>query len=332
MKKVALITSGGDGSGINAAIEIMSREKSIDLYGFNGGFDGILDNQSIHLTRELCENHSLDGKHLIKTSRSKLPFTKEGRSKLQEKLLMDNFEYLIICGGNGSLKAAQLLNLEGTKTLFIPMTIDNDINGSDYTIGFDTALNRIVDVIYGLQDTASNMPGRIFLVEVLGGDSGNLALESSIAGACDLAIIPEFSTSKNRIVEVVKKKLETKKSIIIICSESAYEEKDYRAGNQGVSFEIGEFIEEKTNIRVRKTIMGFHMRAGRPFFKDALIASQIGAMATKCIKNNKFGKMIGLKSQNIQIKDLDEMLTINNSINPQLLDIALENDIILTNS
>ncbi|MCK0470106.1 6-phosphofructokinase [Halalkalibacter sp. APA_J-10(15)] len=329
MKKVAIITSGGDGAGINSTIEMISRSRSIDLYGFNGGYDGILHDAPVHLTREYCENRSLDGVHLIRTSRSKLPYTKEGRDQLHRKLHADGYECLIVCGGNGSQQAAHLLNSEGTNTIFIPMTVDNDVNGSDYSVGFDTALNRVLDVLFGLHDTASNMPGRIFLVEVLGGHSGHLALESAVAGACDLAIIPEFSTDRHVISALVEERMEHKQSFMIMCSESAYESKDYQSGNQGVSFQIADAIEERTGIRVRKSIMGFYIRAGKPSFKDALVASRIGAVATECILDERLGVMIGVKGDKVRPLNLQDVITQNKTLDHRLLDLAKKNKIVI---
>ncbi|WP_208586093.1 6-phosphofructokinase [Gracilibacillus suaedae] len=322
MKKVALITSGGDGAGINSTIEMIAKNTHIDLYGFHGGYSGILSNDPIHLTEEYCENRALDGIHLVKTGRSKLPFSKEGREQLDRRLEAEGFECLVVCGGNGSQKAAQLLYREGTNTIFVPMTVDNDVNNSDYSIGFDTALNKITDVLYGLHDTSANMPGRIFMVEVLGGNSGNLALESAIAGAADLVIIPEYSTYKRDIVHLVKEKLKQKKSLILLCSESAYENNNYQSGNQGVSFEIATAIEEETEIRVRKSIMGFYMRAGRPSFKDALIASKIGAVVSESIIQNDYGVMVGVKNEQIYRIDLHDITEQANSLNSQTLEIA----------
>lgn len=329
MKKIAIITSGGDGSGINSAIEMISRGKLIDLYGFHGGYDGILSSQPVHLTQEYCENRALDGTHLIRTARSTLPYTKEGRGKLHHKLNLEGYEFLIVCGGNGSQKAANLLNAEGTKTIFIPMTVDNDVNGSDYSIGYDTALNRIQEILFGLHDTASNMPGRIFMVEVLGGNIGNLALESAIAGACDLAIIPEFSTDRNKVVSLVKEKLHDKKSLIITCSESAYEDKDFQSGNQGVSFQISKSIEEKIGIRVRKTIVGFYIRAGKPSFKDASIASRMGSVVATCVLDERSGVMVGVIGDRVVPINLQEAIYHAKELNPQLVEIANKNKMVV---
>ncbi|QGH36083.1 hypothetical protein GI584_19415 [Gracilibacillus salitolerans] len=322
MKQVALITSGGDGAGINSTIEIMAKNPQIDLFGFHGGYNGILSSDPIHLTEKYCENRALDGIHLVKTGRSKIPYTKEGRDQLRRKLALDNFDCLVVCGGNGSQKAAQLLQIEGTNTIFVPMTVDNDVNGSDYSVGFDTALNKMIEVLYGLHDTSANMPGRIFMVEVLGGNSGNLALESALAGASDLAIIPEYSTKKSDITNIVKEKLKQKNSLIIMCSESAYEDKNYQSGNQGVSLDIATSIERETGIRVRKSIMGFYIRAGRPSFKDALIASKIGAVVSQSIMENHYGVMVGVRNEQIHRFDFHQVTKKLSSLNPQTVEIA----------
>ncbi|UOQ83643.1 6-phosphofructokinase [Gracilibacillus salinarum] len=322
MKKVALITSGGDGAGINATIEMMANHPHIDLYGFSGGYNGISINEPIHLTPQFVENKSLAGIHYVQTGRSDLPYTQEGRDKLHRKLKAEGFECLTVCGGNGSQKAAQLLHKEGTNTIFIPMTVDNDVIGSDYSIGFDTALNKLMDLLYGLHDTAANMPGRIFMVEVLGGNSGNLALESTVAGAGDLAIVPEYVTQKRAITKVVKEKLKQKQSLVIVCSESAYEDKNYQSGNQGVSFEIAAAIEEGTGIRVRKSIAGFYIRAGRPTFKDASIAAKIGAKVAQCVSDNQFGVMVGVGNDRIQALPFQHLRKQYNSLHPQTMEIA----------
>lgn len=322
MKKVALITSGGDGAGINSTIYMLANHQQINLYGFHGGYNGILSNDPIHLTPQFVDNKSLDGIHYIQTGRSNLPYTQEGRERLHRKLKTEGFDCLVVCGGNGSQKAAQLLHQEGTNTIFVPMTVDNDVMSSDYSIGFDTALNKLMDLLYGLHDTAVNMPGRIFMVEVLGGNAGNLALESTIAGAGDLAIVPEYATQKDVIVKNVQKKLKQKQSLIIVCSESAYEDNNYQSGNQGVSFEIAAAIEKGTGIRVRKSIVGFYIRAGRPSFKDASIAAKIGAKVAYYVTNNQFGVMVGVQNDHIQAISFQEIRKQLNRLHPQTVEVA----------
>ncbi|WP_017471389.1 6-phosphofructokinase [Amphibacillus jilinensis] len=322
MKKVALITSGGDGAGVNAAINIIAEHPDINLYGFNGGYQGILTGEPILLTKAVIQHQALGGVHYVQTGRSDLPYTTEGRNKLKNKLQSAGFSCLIVCGGNGSQKAAELLYEEGMDTLFIPMTVDNDVIGSEHSIGYDTALNKLLDLLYGFHDTAANMPGRIFLVEVLGGSSGNLALESTIAGAADLAIIPEYSTKLSDITRVVKQKLVNQKSLIIVCSESAYEKKDYKAGQQGVSFDIANAIEEATGIRVRKTIAGFYIRAGRPSFRDASLAVKMGAKAVQCMMEEQFGQMIGVTNDQVIAKAYQDLKASLNTLHPQTVEVA----------
>lgn len=330
MLKVALITSGGDGSGINSTIGALARDKKIELYGFHNSFDGIMNGEPIHLTPQYCEHHILDGKQLVRTARSSLAFESADRMEVHEKLQAYGFEYLIICGGNGSQQAAKLMSAEGTKTLFIPMTIDNDIYGSEYAIGYDSALNKILDVIRDIHDTSYNMPGRIFMVEVLGGEHGALALASAIASGSDLAIIPEYCTDKNRIAEAIDKKIKKNKSIVIICSESAYEEKNYKVGEQGVSFDISSSIEEKVKIRVRKTIVGFSMRSGSATFKDTIIAAQMGELARKCIHHGETGVMIGVSDGQVRAIKIDGLnLSQSKELDPSLVNIAIENKIII---
>ncbi|SEO87601.1 6-phosphofructokinase 1 [Amphibacillus marinus] len=322
MKKVALITSGGDGAGINAVIHIIASHPDINLFGFNGGYQGILTSEPVPLTREVAQHQALGGVHYVQTGRSDLPYTQEGRSKLIRKLQSEEFECLIVCGGNGSQRAARLLHDEGMPTLFIPMTVDNDVIGSDYSIGYDTALNQLIQLLYGFHDTAANMPGRIFLIEVLGGNSGNLALESTIAGAADLAIVPEYSTKMSDITRVVQQKLAKQKSLIIVCSESAYENKDYQSGQQGVSFEIAHAIEAATGIRVRKSIAGFYLRAGRPSFRDASLGAKIGSKAAQCILKERFGHMVGVTGDQIIAQAYQDITESLITLSAQTVEVA----------
>lgn len=328
-KKVAIITSGGDGSGINAAINMIAMQEDIDLYGFNGGFDGILYNIPIHISKKYSSQFILEGKQIIKTSRSKKTFDKKGRKEIIKKLIEYKFEYLIVCGGNGSLKGAKLLYDEGFPTIFIPMSVDNDIAASDYTIGYDTALNHIVKVIHDIKDTSYNMPGRIFMIEVLGGNCGQLALASAVAGGVDMAIISEFSTSRKKISDMVKEKLKYKDSLIIICSESSYEEKNYNSGNQGVSFEIGKHIEEEVGIRVRQSVLGYYMRSGIPTYKDVSMAAKLGWIAGRCVKNNNPGNMIIIKNGEAVSKPFSNNIEESYELEHQLVNIAKNNKIII---
>lgn len=329
MIKTAIICSGGDGSGVNSVIDTISRNAQVDLYGFDDSFDGIINSNPIHLTQDRCSHHSLDGKQLIKTSRSKEPYEKEGRQRIKHKLQEYHFEYLIICGGNGSKKAAKLLEEDGVKTIFVPMTVDNDIDGSDYSIGFDTALNKITNIVHDLHDTAHNMPGRIFMVEVLGGDCGNLALHGAVASASDMAIIPEFSVSYEMISNKIREKLKFQESIIIICSEAANENEEYKTGEQGISFKIANNIEKITNIRVRKSIVGFSMRSGIPTFKDSLIATEMGVVATECIHSNVSGIMTGVVEGKVKPIDFNNHIILDNQLNKDILEIAIKKDLII---
>ncbi|MFC3419343.1 6-phosphofructokinase [Salinicoccus hispanicus] len=329
MNKTAIICSGGDGSGINSVIDVISKNANIDLYGFDNSFDGIIHSKPIQLTRDHCSHHSLDGKQLILTSRSKAPYTKEGRQLIQKKLQENNFEYLIVCGGNGSKKAATLLEEDGVKTIFIPMTVDNDVGGSEYSIGFDTALNRVTSIVHDLHDTAHNMPGRIFMVEVLGGNCGNLALHSAIATASDMSLIPEFPVNHEKISEKIKEKLKFQDAIIIICSEAAYENENYKTGEQGVSFEIADEIEKNTNIRVRKSIVGFSMRSGNPTFKDAMVATRMGMAAVEHIEDDNTGFMIGIVDDAVHSISLKNDEDFNNNLNKKILELAIKKDLII---
>src|SRR5699024_3005475 len=211
------------------------------------------------------------------------------------------------------------------------MTVDNDVKDSEYTIGFDTALNRINQTVHDIHDTAYNMPGRIFMIEVLGGDCGNLALCSAVSSGSDLAIIPEYSTDKLKITKLIEEKLKIKDSVIIICSESSYDTSSYKTGQQGVSFEIGSYIEEKLNIRVRKTVMGFSIRSGSPTYRDAMISAQMGFFAKECILNNDEGIKICLINGEVKAKNYYENIEYSNEnhLDKDIVKIAINNQVII---
>lgn len=327
--KVAIITSGGDAPGINHVIQEISSTECYETWGIHGGYDGIIKNKPFLIENELCKINAMSGKQIVKSGRSRNMFLQERRKEIIEKLKADKFDCLIVCGGNGSLEGAKLLSEEGINTIFIPMTVDNDIGYSEYSIGFDTALNSIIDITKQIHDTSYNMSNRIFMLEVQGGNCGMLALSAGVAGNADFIITPESKLDYAEIAKKIKLKLKETSYILIICSETSYKKDTYTAGKQGISFEIGKYIEAETGIRVRYTIPGFYSRGNRPTYRDCYISKLIGRECRKNIEKSKYNLLIGIKNESSFSMEYEEHKKDKKQLNQTLKDIAVEKNIIL---
>lgn len=326
VKKVAVITSGGDAPGINSALYgMMSNNEDIELCGFNGGYDGILNSNPIYFKNINLKQANVSGNYILQTSRSTAPRTEEGRGKIINRLKSLGIDTLVVCGGDGSFKGAELLIKQGMPCIGIPLTIDNDIYGTEYTVGYNTAIRRVTDVLYSLHQTAHNMPGRIFMVEVFGGDSGHIALAGSLAGGADIVILPEMTRRPEDIVKRINELLVDKDDyVIIVCAEAVYDTNDHIHGDQGMSIEIGKKITELTGQRVRYSMLGYFQRGGDPDPADTLKALQMGSFAIESIRNGKSGYMVGWKHGECILVPLCEVASKKKELDSNLLRIAGE--------
>jgi len=331
IKKIAVITSGGDAPGINSALfGMMSKNSNIEVCGFNGGYDGILTSEPIYFKDINLKQANVSGNYILMTSRSTAPRTKEGRAKIIKRLNSLGIDTLVVCGGDGSFKAAELLIEQGMPCLGIPLTIDNDIYGTECTVGYNTAIKRVTDVLYSLHQTAHNMPGRIFMVEVFGGDSGHIAIASALAGGADIAIIPEMTRQPQDIVNRINEILKSKNDyVIMVCSEAVYDTKDYIHGDQGMSIVIGKKIRELTGMRVRHSVLGYFQRGGDPDPADSLIALQMGSFAMESIKGGKVGYMVGWDHGRCVLVPLSTVVSNRKELDNNLLKIASEKGMII---
>lgn len=309
MKKVAIITSGGDSSGINAVFQGILSHPDIELWGFNDGYDGIAVNNPVKLISKDVKQRINNGVAMLRTARSKRTFTEEGRKEIVNRLKEMEFETLIVCGGEGSGKGADLISKEGMDTILIPMTIDNNIYGTDYTIGYHTAVNYIADEVKRIRQSAVNLPGRIFMVETFGGDSGQLTLAGAISGGADIALIPEIETNLEDLYIRVNEYLENQGYCIILNTESNCITGEYTRGRQGVSMYIGNAIENKLGIRVRYSILGYTQRAGDAIANDVFDAIKIGQRVSEEIINGTTNIMVGLKDGATNITPLEDVFT-----------------------
>jgi 6-phosphofructokinase 1 len=293
MKKIIVLTSGGDAPGMNAAIRAVVRTghfMGLKVYGCLSGFQGLIDKKLIPLEPESVANIIQHGGTILQTDRSMAFYEKETRQKCAAFLKENEIDGLVIIGGNGSFQGAVKLAEEGNFSVIgIPGTIDNDITGTEYTIGFDTARNTALQAIDKIRDTASSH-NRNFLVEVMGRNTGFLAVDVGIAGGADFILIPESDTSIEHLAEKVVKRRRKKLSAIIVVAEAA---------QPGRSFKIAEQLEKITGNSYKVCILGHTQRGGSPTLLDRKIASEMGYYAVKGLVDGETNKMLAMHREQI---------------------------------
>lgn len=303
-KNIAVFTSGGDAQGMNACIRAIVRAgiyHQINVYGVTDGFNGLIDDDFQLMDYRSVSNIISKGGTILGTERSPRFREKSFREIAYQNIKKRNIDTIVVIGGDGSYKGVKIFSEEfGINFIGIPGTIDNDIFGSNYALGFDTALNNIIDSIDKIRDTASSHH-RIFLVEVMGNNSGVLALNSAIATGAEDVFIPERDEDLTIFENKIKKAYEFKKSSIIIVSE----------GDQiGGAKELYNYLAKKgMESKVRVAILGHIQRGGSPTYKDRMMATQFGAKAVDMILNNNVNQLIGTKAGVIYSYPFTETVT-----------------------
>ncbi|MDX1901050.1 MAG: 6-phosphofructokinase [Gammaproteobacteria bacterium] len=295
MKKIVVLTSGGDAPGMNAAIRAVVRtscSEGIQVFGSRAGFQGIVAEQLIPLEPESVANCIQHGGTILKTDRCQAFYEKSTRDRCRAYLKSEKIDGLIVIGGNGTFQGAALLSQEGGPAVIgIPGTIDNDIPNTEYTIGFDTARNTALQAIDRIRDSASSHD-RNFLVEVMGHHSGFLAVDVGVAGGAELIIIPEFPFSIEKMAEHINESRHKRQKLssIIIVAE----------GHQpGRSIQIADQLATRTQNTYRVCILGHTQRGGSPTTLDRLLASQMGYMAVHALLNKHSHKMTAMQQGNL---------------------------------
>jgi 6-phosphofructokinase 1 len=316
MKKIGLITSGGDAPGMNACIRAVvrtARAEAIDVVGFYRGYEGLIDNDFIHLTKSKVSNIIQRGGTMLKTARSKRFMTPEGMNLAVQTLQKHQLDGFIVIGGDGSFRGAEALSkLHTIKTVGCPGTIDNDLVGTDFTIGYDTAINNVVDAIDKIRDTAESHD-RIFVVEVMGRDAGLIALRSAIACGAEAILIPERKNDLKLLLEKKKSWRQTKKSRIIIVAEG-----DENGGAMG----IGNLLKiEWPEFDIRISILGHIQRGGNPTCMERVNASLMGYYAVKALQNNHTNEMIGIVNKQVCYTPFKDAVKHIDELNPEMLTI-----------
>ncbi|MHC2995185.1 MAG: 6-phosphofructokinase [Candidatus Atribacteria bacterium] len=315
MKKIAVLTSGGDSPGMNAAIRAAVRTgifHGLEVFGIERGFTGLMEGQIFPMTLVSVGGIMQRGGTILKTSRSEKFKTKEGLDIALKKLQEFGIDGLVTIGGDGTLRGNKDLSALGVKTIGIPATIDNDLHKTDMAIGVDTALNTVIEAIDKIKDTASSHQ-RAFVVEVMGRNSGYLALMSGIAGGVEVILIPEISYNLQEINSKVKEGYQRGKThCIIVIAEGV-----------GKTDEVSKYLEDKIGYETRITILGYLQRGGSPSAFDRLLASRLGAAAVELLLKGETGKMVGLIGNEIEATDLEVVLSQQKTINRDIYDLAL---------
>ncbi len=295
MKRIAVLTSGGDAPGMNAGIRAVVRTAifhGLEVVGVRRGYDGLIDGDFFSMESNSVSDIIQRGGTMLKTSRSERFKTREGMLDAKRKVNEAGIEGLVIIGGDGTFKGAkEFSEISGIHSMGIPGTIDNDLFGTDYTIGYDTALNTVIEAVDKIRDTASSHH-RLFFVEVMGRDAGFIALTSGIASGAEDILIPE---SKTKIDDLIKR-LDTgrkrdKSSFIIIVAEG-----DIAGG----AFEIARQVKEKYDyFDTRVTVIGHMQRGGNPTCSDRVLASRLGVAATEGLIGGRKNEMAGIVDNKI---------------------------------
>jgi len=314
---IGILTSGGDSPGMNAAIRAVTRSAIFagwKVYGIYRGFEGLIAGDLKEFTSESVSNTIQRGGTILKTARSEAFRTPEGRTQAYETLKKHHIDALVVIGGNGSLSGAQELAREHDVTVIgLPGTIDNDLYGTDSTIGYDTALNTIVDCVDKIRDTATSHD-RIFFVEVMGRDAGFLAQNSAIAAGAEAAIIPEDRTDIDQLAQFIGRGIrKSKNSSIVLVSES---KKD------GGAMHYAERVRnEYPEYDVRVTILGHLQRGGRPSAYDRILASRLGVAAVEALKEGQRNIMVGIKNDQVVYVPIAKAVKIDKPIDRELINV-----------
>lgn len=318
MKTIAVLTSGGDSPGMNAAVRAVIRSAGYfgyDILGIRFGYKGLMEADFVRLQSSDASGIIQRGGTILKSARSEEFREKEGRNRAAENLKKEGVEALITIGGDGTFRGATLLAQEhGINTVGIPGTIDNDLIGSDETIGYDTALNTAMHAIDKIRDTA-DAHERLFLVEVMGRDAGFIALETGIACGAELIILPEKLTHIREIKESLNKVLKVqRRSTLVVVAEG-----DHTGG----AIELSKKLEpDFKQYDMRVAILGHIQRGGSPSAHDRVLASRLGYEAVNAIHNGKSEVMVGVINHDVKITPIKETFGKIKEINFDLVELA----------
>lgn len=312
--QIAVLTSGGDAPGMNAAIRAVVRQAAWDgvqVCGVRHGFEGLIRGDFVPLAPRDVGDIIHRGGTILRTARSDRFLTEEGRLEALQQLRRAGIDGLVVIGGNGSLAGALALHRHGIAVCGVPATIDNDVPGTDRCIGFDTAVNTAVEAINRIRDTATSHE-RTFVVEVMGRASGWIALAAGLAGGAETVLVPErpvdFDDVCRRLVEGFRK---GKAHSIIVVAEGA-----------AAGYEVADRIMARTGLDTRVTVLGHIQRGGTPTAADRMLAARLGAEAVRCLRAGHAAHLLGITGDRVEHLELDEVLRQPPALPMELVGLA----------
>ena len=316
MKKIGVLTSGGDSPGMNPAIRAVVRKAiyhNVEVYGIYGGYTGLISGNIKKLELGSVGDIIQRGGTMLQSARCPEFKTKEGQQKGIDQLRAHGIEGLVVIGGDGSYRGAKALTEQGYPCVGVPGTIDNDIPGTELTIGFDTALNTVIDSLDKIRDTATSHE-RTFVIEVMGRNAGDIALWAGLAGGAETILIPEENYDMKDIVEKLRKGQERgKKHSIIVVAEGVC---------SGVEF--AKQVQEATNFDTRVSVLGHIQRGGSPTAADRVLASRLGARAVELLIEGKGGRAVGIEKNRLVDYDIIEALGRQHTLDHDLYKLSME--------
>ena len=318
-KKIAVLTSGGDAPGMNAALRAVVRASvfyGIECFAIHQGYQGLIDNEFELMNARSVNNIINKGGTIIKSARCLEFRTPEGRKKAYDNIKNAGIEALVVIGGDGSFTGAMIFQNEfNFPVIGIPGTIDNDIYGTRYTLGYDTAINTVIEVIDKIRDTASSH-NRLFFVEVMGRDAGHIALNSGIGAGAEEILIPEENLGLDRLLESLKKSEKSgKSSSIVVIAEGDKTGKNV--------FEIASYVEKNLPYyEVRVSVLGHMQRGGAPSCFDRVLASRMGVFAIESIIEGKSNSMVGVIDDKMVLTPLNKAIKGKSKINTNLIKVS----------
>ncbi|HHW92858.1 MAG TPA: 6-phosphofructokinase [Firmicutes bacterium] len=314
MQRIGILTSGGDAPGMNVAVRAAVRKAlhhNMEVYGVFHGFAGLIQGEISPLDTNSVADIIHRGGTILRTARSEEFKTAAGRHKALRQLARWGIEGLLVIGGDGSFRGARELAASGITTIGVPATIDNDLYGSDYTIGFDTAVNTAIEAINKIRDTAASHE-RTYVVEVMGRRSGQIALWAGLAGGAESILIPEIEFDLERVCERIVRGFKGGKlhSIIVVAEGAARGE------------EIGFYIQEHTGLETRVTVLGHIQRGGSPTAFDRVLSSQMAAYAVDLLREGKTGLGVVIQEGRLRTMGLEEILSGKKALDVDLYQLA----------
>lgn len=315
IRTIGVLTSGGDAPGMNAAIRAVVRTGAyygVKVVGVRRGYNGLINGELETLDARSVSGIIQRGGTMLQTARCLEFKEKEGVRKAVNIARVFGLDGLVVIGGDGSFRGAKDLCAEGLPTIAMPGTIDNDINCSEYTVGFDTCLNTVMEAVDKLRDTAQSHE-RCSVIEVMGRAAGYIALDSGIACGADVVLIPEkeWSFDDDVLRPILESKQRGKRHSIVVVAEGI-----------GGAMEMAKEIEEKTGIESRATILGHVQRGGSPTVRDRVVASEMGAMAVELLLQGKQNRIVCMRENKIVDVDIEEGLNMKKHIPPHMIELA----------